>query len=86
MMKKFDKIGIDKTLIPVFQPYPLVKLQPWEAYNRDYIYVQKENAPLMLSSEMIVPYPPGIGILYPGEAIQQEHLEYLNDDAGVIKP
>lgn len=84
--KKFDKIRIDEAIIPVFQPYPLVKLQPWEAYNRDYIYVQKENAPLMLSSEMIVPYPPGIGILYPGEAIQQEHLEYLSNDVGVIKP
>ncbi len=34
---------------------------------------------------MIVPYPPGIGILYPGEAIQQEHLKYLKEDTGVIK-
>ncbi len=84
--KKFDKIRIDEAIIPVFQPYPLVKMQPWEAYNRDYIYVQKQNAPLMLSSEMIVPYPPGIGILYPGEAIQQEHLKYLKEDVGVIKP
>ena len=39
----------------------------------------------MLSSDMIVPYPPGIGVLYPGEAIQAEHLEFLSDDAGVIK-
>ncbi len=85
-IKKFDKIRIDEAKIPVFQPYPLTKLQPWEAFNRDYIYVTKQNAPLMLSSEMIVPYPPGIGILYPGEAIQQEHLEFLSEDVGVIKP
>ena len=39
----------------------------------------------MVSSEMLVPYPPGIGVLYPGEAIQKEHLKYLNDDVGVIK-
>ncbi len=84
--KKFDKIKVDEVKIPEFQPYPLVKLQPWEAFNRDYIYAQKEDAPLMLSSEMIVPYPPGIGILYPGEAIQQEHLKYLKEDVGVIKP
>ena len=38
----------------------------------------------MLSSEMIVPYPPGIGILYPGEAIQQEHLEFLSEDVGLL--
>ena len=83
--KKFDKILIDGVKTPVFQPYPLVKLQPYEAFNREYIYFSKENAPLMLSSEMIVPYPPGIGVLYPGEAIQKEHLNYLGDDVGVIK-
>ena len=83
--KKFDKILMDEINIPVFQPYPLVKIKPQEAFNREYAHVSKENAPLMLSSEMIVPYPPGIGVLYPGEAIQKEHLIYLNDDVGVIK-
>ena len=60
-------------------------IKPSDAFNREYAYVSKENAPLMLSSEMIVPYPPGVGVLYPGEAIQKEHLIYLNDDGGVIK-
>lgn len=83
--KKFDKILTDEVKTPIFQPYPLVKIKPSEAFNREYIYVSKENAALMLSSEMIVPYPPGIGVLYPGEAIQNEHLMYLNDDVGVIK-
>ncbi len=83
--KKFDKILIDGAKTPEFQPYPLVKMRPAEAFNREYIYVSKEKASLMLSSEMILPYPPGIGVLYPGEAIQKEHLRYLNDDVGVIK-
>ena len=83
--KKFDKIVQNETKLPEFQPYPLVKLQPFEAFNKDYVYVEKEKAPLMVSSEMLVPYPPGIGVLYPGEAIQKEHLKYLSDDVGVIK-
>ena len=58
---------------------------PFEAFYKDYAFVSKENAILKVSSEMIVPYPPGIGILYPGEAIQEWHLDYLGDDAGVIK-
>lgn len=29
------------------------------------------------SAEMVVPYPPGIPILYPGERIRQETMEYL---------
>ena len=68
-----------------FQPFPFVKMLPFEAFYKDYAFVSKENAILKVSSEMIVPYPPGIGILYPGEAIQEWHLDYLGDDAGVIK-
>lgn len=83
--KKFDKIVLDKAIEPEFQPYPLVRLQPYEAFNRDYVYISKDKAELMVSSDMVVPYPPGIGVLYPGEAIQKEHLKYLKDDIGVIK-
>ena len=68
-----------------FQPFPFVKMLPFEAFYKAYAFVSKENAILKVSSEMIVPYPPGIGILYPGEAIQEWHLDYLGDDAGVIK-
>ena len=68
-----------------FQPFTFVKMLPFEAFYKDYAFVSKENAILKVSSEMIVPYPPGIGILYPGEAIQEWHLDYLGDDAGVIK-
>ena len=33
---------------------------------------------------MILPYPPGIGILYPGEAVQEWHLDYLAQDVEII--
>ena len=67
-----------------FQPYPIVKMQPVNAYNKDFIYVNKNDALLKVSNKMILPYPPGIGLLYPGEAIQKWHLDYLNNDVEII--
>ena len=67
-----------------FQPYPIVKLQPVETFNCNFIYVNKNNSLLKISNKMILPYPPGIGLLYPGEAIQKWHLTYLNNDVEVI--
>ena len=67
-----------------FQPYPLVKMQPTEAYSKKFYYVNKKDALLKISNTMILPYPPGIGILYAGEAIQKWHLDYLPNDIKVI--
>ena len=67
-----------------FQPHPLVKLQPVETFNRNFTYINKENCINKISNKMILPYPPGIGILYPGEAIQNWHLDYLNNDVEII--
>ena len=67
-----------------FQPYPLVKLQPVATFNREYMFVNKNNSILKVSNKMIIPYPPGFGVLYPGEAIQDWHLDYLSNDVEVI--
>ncbi|MBQ9150493.1 aminotransferase class I/II-fold pyridoxal phosphate-dependent enzyme [bacterium] len=67
-----------------FQPYPLVKIQPINAFNRDYKFVSKDEAILKISNKIIMPYPPGIGLLYPGEAIQEWHLKYLEDDVEIM--
>ena len=67
-----------------FQPFPLTKMQPVDTFNKDYVFVNKENSLLKISNRMILPYPPGIGILYPGEAIQKWHMDYLNNDVEVM--
>lgn len=67
-----------------FQPFPLLKLQPFETFNKKYIYINKQDSLLKISNKMILPYPPGIGLLYPGEAIQKWHLDYLNNDVEII--
>ncbi len=67
-----------------FQPYPIVKIQPVKTFNQEYIYINKNDSVNRISNGLILPYPPGIGLLYPGEAIQKWHLDYLNNDVEVI--
>lgn len=74
----FEPLSVD------FQPFPLVKIQPVGTFNRNYIFINKQDSLLKISNKMILPYPPGIGLLYPGEAIQKWHLDYLNNDVEVI--
>lgn len=67
-----------------FQPQPLIKLQPIQTFNQPYAYIDKSIAKGKVSNKMIVPYPPGIGILYPGEIIQDWHLDYLDEDVEIL--
>lgn len=67
-----------------FQPYPIVKIQPVDTFNRQYSFISKNKSLMQISNKIILPYPPGIGLLYPGEAIQKWHLDYLNNDVEVI--
>lgn len=68
-----------------FQPFPLIKIKPWEAFNRKTEIVDKNNSLLKISSKAIIPYPPGIGLIYPGEAIQQWHLDYLEENVEILQ-
>ena len=50
---------------------------PWEA-----VYYEKEQVDMgqsigRICGEMIIPYPPGIPVLMPGETISREIYEYL---------
>ena len=67
-----------------FQPFPLTKIQPADTFSKDYIYINKKDSLLKISNKMIIPYPPGIGLLYPGEAIQEWHMDYLSNDVEVM--
>lgn len=67
-----------------FQPFPLTKIQPVDTFNCNYVYVNKNDSLLKISNKMIIPYPPGIGLLYPGEAIQKWHLDYLGKDVEIM--
>lgn len=80
-------VPIDKDYeyaIAEFQPHPNVKLKPWQAFCAGHSICEKTDACMKISAESIIPYPPGIGILYPGETIQQWHLNYINKVINVI--
>lgn len=68
-----------------FQPNPLVKVPPNIAFYAKSTFINKEEAELKISSKSIIPYPPGCGVLYAGEAIQEWHMKYLEENVGVIK-
>lgn len=68
-----------------FQPQPIVRIQPFLAFYAKETHVNREDSELKISSKAVIPYPPGIGVLYPGEAIQEWHMKYLDENTGVIK-
>jgi arginine/lysine/ornithine decarboxylase len=65
-----DKISIEN--IPIEQA-----ILPWEAINREKEYVSIENALGRICAEMVIPYPPGIPVIMPGEIITQRALDYV---------
>jgi len=68
-----------KDISNVYNEIPEMKLFPWEA-----VYKQSEDILLSksvgrVSSELIIPYPPGIPIIMPGEVITKEILGYVSE-------
>jgi ornithine decarboxylase len=67
---------IEKRGIEVFRHTPIMKLLPWEA-----VYLPKEEVAIQkcigkICGEMIIPYPPGIPIIMPGEIISKDIIDY----------
>lgn len=58
-------------------PVSYSKLSIKDAYFSDYITIDIENAQGYIAYENITPYPPGVPILYPGEIITKEHIEFI---------
>ncbi len=58
-------------------PVPESACMPWEA-----VYLEKECVPVeacigRIAGEMVIPYPPGIPVLMPGEVITPESMDYV---------
>jgi len=68
-----------------FPPKPEMKYLPKIAYNSNYVYLDALDATGFTCAQIISPYPPGIGILYPGEVIKEEHAPFLNGYIKVMK-
>ncbi len=67
----------DKQTISVFHKRPELCIMPWEAVYLKKELVKASEAIGRISGEMLIPYPPGIPVLMPGEKITEEAYDYL---------
>jgi arginine/lysine/ornithine decarboxylase len=68
----YMNISLSYALPPVSQSYSYKKLK-----NLPKKAVSLENAEGLVAAEMLIPYPPGIPILFIGEIITKEHIELI---------
>ena len=61
----------------VVQKTPELCIMPWEAVYCEKEHVEAEDSIGRICGEMIIPYPPGIPVLMPGERITGEAYGYL---------
>lgn len=67
---------------------PTIAISPRAAYYAHSRSVPIEHAVGEVVAENIIPYPPGIPLLVPGEVMEQQHLDYLRyvmrEGSGVV--
>jgi arginine/lysine/ornithine decarboxylase len=56
---------------------PELSILPWEALYCEKEHVEASDSIGRICGEMVIPYPPGIPVLMPGEMISREAYEYL---------
>jgi len=66
--------GRDEAILPIIPP---LRMTPREAWFADKEKVPFEAARGRVSAELVVPYPPGIPILCPGEVITNDAHDFL---------
>ncbi|HZG60897.1 MAG TPA: aminotransferase class I/II-fold pyridoxal phosphate-dependent enzyme [Anoxybacillus sp.] len=75
-------IQYDPSYINLLLPYTLPLVSQSYSYkklkNLPKKVVSLENAEGLIAAEMLIPYPPGIPILFIGEMITKEHIELIN--------
>ena len=82
LISSLKRFGLrKKKLRPVvFTPdIPESAMSPQEAYFSSAEKVKLENAMGRIAKDAIIPYPPGVPILCPGEVIQKQHIEIIGE-------
>lgn len=76
---KVDELKIEKNLFNILNDN--LVLTPKEAFNNKSKKVVKlKDSINLISNEFIIPYPPGIAILVPGERITKDIIDYVIDN------
>jgi arginine decarboxylase len=56
---------------------PAQKIRPNEAAAKDKVWIGISDAEGMVCAEMVVPYPPGVPVICPGEIILDDTISYI---------
>jgi len=83
-----ELLKTEENIIEFRKSYPKKVLEPYEVFNLKYKYTSLDESLDKISKEFIVPYPPGIPVVCPGEKITTEVIdiikEYINNKLSVI--
>lgn len=83
-----ELLKTEENIIEFSKSYPKKVLEPYEVFNLKYKYISLDESLDKISKEFIVPYPPGIPVVCPGEKITTEVIdiieEYINNKLSVI--
>lgn len=83
LLKSFENLQLKDIRQDNYSKYysfiPEKVLEPYEVFKKEYKYVKINEADKNIASEAIIPYPPGIPLLCPGELITKEAIAIIND-------
>ena len=83
LLKAFENLQLKDIRQDNYSKYysfiPEKVLEPYEVFKKEYKYVKINEADKNIASEAIIPYPPGIPLLCPGEVITKEAIAIIND-------
>ncbi|MGG7143391.1 aminotransferase class I/II-fold pyridoxal phosphate-dependent enzyme [Clostridium nigeriense] len=77
-----DLLKTEENIIEFSKSYPKKILEPYEVFNFKYKYISLEESLDKISNDFIVPYPPGIPIVCPGEKITTEVIDIIKNYIG----
>jgi arginine/lysine/ornithine decarboxylase len=62
-----------------FSDIPIKKLEPYEVFQKRSKWCEIEKSEGCIAKEAIIPYPPGIPLLCPGEVISKNSINIIKD-------
>ena len=71
-----------------FSEIPEKRLEPYEVFNMKGKWCEVEKCEGYIAKEAIIPYPPGIPLICPGEVISKDSIniikDYVNNNKSIL--
>ena len=83
LLKSFENLQFKDIRQDNYSKYysfiPKKVLEPYEVFKKECKYIKINEADKNIACEAIIPYPPGIPLLCPGEVITKEAIDIIDD-------